>query len=59
MLCFYKYNNEYIEIFHRMIDKKGKNPPKDDSLTYFINSLSIIEDSSSVHRELSTIMCND
>jgi len=49
--CYASFNiiNEYIEIFHRMIDKKGKNPPKDDPLTFFINSLSIIEDASSVH----------
>ena len=49
MLCFLNIINEYIEIFHRMIDKKVKNPPKDDPLTHFINSLSIIEGSSSVH----------
>ncbi len=41
--------SEYIEIFHRMIDRKGKTQPTGDPLTHFINSISIIEDTSSVH----------
>ncbi len=41
--------SEYIEIFQRMIDKKGKKKPEGDPLAHFLNSLSIIEDSDSVH----------
>ncbi len=41
--------SEYIEIFQRMIDKKGKKKPEGDPLIHFVNSLSIIEDTDSVH----------
>ena len=41
--------SEYIEIFQRMIDKKGKKKPKGDPLARFVSSLSIIEDTNSVH----------
>ncbi len=37
--------SEYIEIFNRMITKKGKGKPEVNPLDFFINSLSIIADS--------------
>lgn len=35
--------SEYIEIFNRMITKKGRGKPEGNPLDFFINSLSIIE----------------
>ncbi len=40
---------EYIDVFHRMVEKKGKEKPSGNPLDYFINSLLIIEDSDSIH----------
>lgn len=41
--------SEYIEVFQRMIDRKGRKKPEGDPLIHFLNSLSIIEDCDSVH----------
>lgn len=41
--------SEYIEIFHRMIDKKGIKEPVNCPLDSFINSLSMIQDTNSIH----------
>ncbi len=40
--------DEYIEIFRRMIDKKGKSKPKGDPLAHFIDLLLIIEDTNTI-----------
>lgn len=41
--------SEYIEIFHRMIDKKGIKEPVNCPLDSFINSLSMIQDTNAIH----------
>lgn len=41
--------SEYIEIFHRMIDKKGKKQLESNVLNQFIDSLSIVQDSNTIH----------
>ncbi len=43
-----KIISEYIEIFQRMIEKKGKQIPNNNPLDHFINSLSVIEDTNCI-----------